>query len=58
MKEFKVIAAIANALVKILKTIRCKSACCIKSSCNEPQQEDCVECKYKDNDGNTKVYVV
>lgn len=58
MKEIKIITALANALVKIIKTIRCESACCINSSCNQPQEEECVECKYKDSDGNDRVYVV
>lgn len=41
MKKLLIIEKLLNGLVKLVKAIRCKSACC-QSSCNEPVKEcDC-----------------
>lgn len=59
MKEIRIIGAIFNGLIRLAKAIRCKSVCCVKSSCNEPtHDEEHIECKFKDNEGNDRVYVV
>jgi len=35
MKKLMLVEAILNGLVRIIKAIRCKSSCCIESSCGE-----------------------
>ena len=38
--KLKLINAIIDGLVKLVKSIRCKSSCC-QSSCNEPPKCEC-----------------
>ena len=38
--KLKLINAIIDGLVKLVKAIRCRSACC-QSSCNEPPKCEC-----------------
>tara|TARA_R100001530_G_scaffold135193_1_gene111800 strand:+ start:2431 stop:2604 length:174 start_codon:yes stop_codon:yes gene_type:complete len=57
MSRVKIIEAISRGLERIIKAIRCKSVCCVGSSCNEPPPE-CVECKYLDKEGKAQVHVV
>lgn len=35
MKKLLLVEAIMNGLVRLIKAIRCKSSCCIESSCGE-----------------------
>ena len=57
MSRVKIIDAIFRGLERIVKAIRCKSVCCVGSSCNEPPPE-CVECKYLDKEAKAQVHVV
>jgi hypothetical protein len=36
MKKILLVETILNGIVKIIKAIKCKSSCCIQSSCNQP----------------------
>ena len=38
MKKILLIETIINGIVKIIKAIKCKSSCCIQSSCNQPDE--------------------
>jgi hypothetical protein len=38
--KLKLLNAIIDGLVKLVKAIRCRSACC-QSSCNQPQECEC-----------------
>ena len=57
MSRVKIIEAISRGVERIIRAIRCKSVCCVGSSCNEPEPES-VECKYIDKEGKAQVYIV
>lgn len=38
MKKILLVETILNGIVKIIKAIKCKSSCCIQSSCNQPDE--------------------
>ena len=40
MKKLMLVREILNGLVKLVKSIRCRSSCC-QSSCNEPPKCEC-----------------
>ena len=57
MSRVKIIEAISRGVERIIRAIRCKSVCCVGSSCNEPEPES-IECKYIDKEGKAQVHVV
>lgn len=40
MKKLLIIEAILNGLVKLIRAIKCKSSCCIESSCGESNRQE------------------
>lgn len=43
MKKFLIVREVLNGLVKLVKEIRCRIACCCESECNAPNETDKIE---------------